>query len=304
MDVEGGWRQSYPFSEKINADFVAPIQIMGSCRGFLLLDCDESVFLWNPSTHVHKSIPSSPPVYPYGFESKYEFLETPQLYGFCYDSSKDDYLVAKFYVRGQSGSSPPAHVQIFSLRANVWKYIDFTDLPHLNLCEDFLRPGLLFNGTILHWLTYDYDKSMSVIIAFDLMELRFFEIPRPDNIAHDLTSCGDLWVHGRFLSLWVWGSDTNTIDILVMEKYRVQSSWTKTLVVSLTRRGKHLRPVCSTKNGDIIMASENGSKLAKYNDKGKRLEHCVHRDYRKSQVPMYTESIISLPSVTEQSSKF
>ncbi|XP_057438933.1 F-box/kelch-repeat protein At3g23880-like [Lotus japonicus] len=279
MDLDGPL-SSNPLSGAINIDFLpTSIVIVGSCRGFLLLlDSIGSLYLWNPATRVYKPIPSP----------TYNVFSC--LYGFGYDSSKDDYLVVLVY---QPKSSPRLHVQFFSLRDNMWKYVgggSGTDLPSLNLsCNVNVKAGLLFNETI-HWLAYDHDRLLNVIIAFDLTEKRLLEIPQPDDLACDLSYC-NLWVHGRFLSLSV--SRFYTIEIWVMEKYKVHSSWTKTIVLSLS----HIFPVCSTKSGNIVM--DDATNLLKFTDKGEYLEHCAYPGLLESQVPMYTESILSLPGVSE-----
>ncbi|XP_057430105.1 F-box/kelch-repeat protein At3g06240-like [Lotus japonicus] len=311
---------SDPLSEKIKIDFLPPIyyctEFLGSCRGFILFECyhrcdnpDRPLYLWNPATRVHKTIPPSPlygppsPIYYDFYPRRYsEYSRFYHVFGFGYDSSKDDYLVVKLSIRPLFPNRDFALVQFFSLRANMWENIEFTDSPCLDLSKE-RRPGLLFNG-ILHWLVYDKDKSMNVIIAFDLMEKTLFEIPPPDNIALDHSSC-NLWGHSSFLSLSLVGSDT--IDIFVMKEYKLQSSWTKTHVLSFSgipcpdQLGPdQLGPLCSTKSGDIVVDYDSGV-LVKYNAKGEQLRVWEDRFLRVSRVPMYTESILSLPGVSEQS---
>ncbi|XP_057427878.1 F-box/kelch-repeat protein At3g23880-like [Lotus japonicus] len=285
-DLDGSLHSNL-ISKPIYYDFLStfsPFRIVGSCRGFLLLCCKEKrLYLWNPSIHVHKPIPPSP--------------IWAGLYGFGYDSSKDDYLIV--ILSGTKGSSPCySHVQIFSLRANLWKLTQAADSPHLiNLPKG--EPGLLFNAAI-HWITYDYNKSIDVIMAFDLMERELLEIPGPVDVAHKIS--WQLWVHGEFLSLSCLGSDT--IEIWVMEKYKIQSSWTKSIVLSLNGFDWH-SPICSTRTGIIVMddTTHFEGKLVRFSDEGEQLEHCVYPGYLESIVPMYTESIFSfpLPDVCEQS---
>ncbi|XP_057455154.1 F-box/kelch-repeat protein At3g06240-like [Lotus japonicus] len=296
MDLDGS-HQSNPIFEAINIDLL-PIVVRGSCRGFLLLDCNGSLCLLNPSTHVNKPIPSSSPIYPEGF---------PHLCGFGYDSSNDDYLVVQVCAEPRPSPLWLAHVKLFSLRANMWKYIEGTNLPHMNLSRSRRSelvfhsgdriPGLLFNEAI-HWLAYDRDKLVNVIIAFDLIEKAFLEIPRPGDLVHDFSFC-KLWVHGNFLSLSVV-SENNTLEIWVMEKYKVQSSWTKSLVLSLSGSAWHF-PICSTKGGNIVMCdiSSDKAKLVKYSDKGEQLKHWEYFGFLEFNVPMYTESMLSLPGANE-----
>ncbi|XP_057440504.1 F-box/kelch-repeat protein At3g23880-like [Lotus japonicus] len=177
MDLDGSLH-SNPISQAINVDFLptrSRTQIVGSCRGFLLLESKKTLYLWNPSTRVHKPIPSCP------------LYTDTYLCGFGYDSLEDDYLVVIVSFHPRS-----SHVQFFSLRANKWIFSEGTYLPLWNYASQPI-PGLLFNEAI-HWLDPD---SSDAIIVFDLMEKRLLEIPVPDDVAQNLSSC-DLWVYGSF----------------------------------------------------------------------------------------------------------
>jgi len=185
----------------------------------------------------------------------------------------------------------------FSLRDNTWKEIEGT---HLAYRTDFSDPkvGSLFNGAI-HWFAYSLDLSVYLIVAFNLMERKLFEIPLPDDFYHSLRDVG-LWVFGELLSLWDKIHYNNTIEIWVMKEYKLHSSWTKTLVLRIDDAIPNFSPICSTKSGDII-GRDGGLGLVKYNDKGQLLEHRSYRNYPLwSQAIMYTESLLSLPVDREQ----
>ncbi|XP_057453096.1 F-box/kelch-repeat protein At3g06240-like [Lotus japonicus] len=290
-------------SELIDYDFPYTVPyIVGSCRGFLLIGYDRgrSLSIWNPSTHVHKPLPVDANAYEYDHMYPYE-------YGFGYDSSKDDYLVVRVPGVKPGSSTNFADVQFFSLRANIWKYTESVDLPSslastkgADLPTFTTVPdhsvGLLFNEAI-HWVAQNFvaGRVTHFIIAFDLMEKRLLEIPQPQPV--DLFPQGFgfyiLWVHGRFFSLTAFQGDT--IEIWVMKKYKVQSSWTKTFVLS----SKPLFPLCSTKGGDLVI--ECGENLTKYSDEGlqgDQLENFNQFGLVDSSVPLYTESMLSLPDVS------
>jgi hypothetical protein len=103
------------------------IEIRGSCRGFLLLQCYNiqswiyDIYLWNPSTGFHKKIPLSP------FSSDLD--DYTVFYGFGYDHSTDDYLLVTMLTEN-STDPPPAQLEFFSLRANMWKQIEGTQLTY------------------------------------------------------------------------------------------------------------------------------------------------------------------------------
>ena len=266
------------------------IHINASCRGFIFLPRSSDIYLWNPSTGVHKQIPLSP------IDSNLDGIYFCYLYGFGYDPSTDDYLVV-FISYDTTLANISSHLEFFSLRANAWKEIEGTHFPYMNASDD-PRLGSLFNGAI-HWLAYRHDLPMNVIVAFDLMERKLLDLSLPDDFYHEPTDC-DLWVFREFLSICAMGDDT--VEIWVMKEYKVRSSWTKTLVLSCSSIPIHyFSPICCTKRGDII-GTDGGSGLVKYDGKGHLLEHRSYcNNPRGSQVVMYTESLLSFPSDNGQS---
>ncbi|KAK2411915.1 F-box/kelch-repeat protein [Trifolium repens] len=275
------------------------IKIKGSCRGFLLLHCYNkqswicNIYLWNPSTGFHKKIPLSPFASDSGVIEYYN-----DFYGFGYDHSTDDYLLVT--MSPESYDDPlPQHLEFFSLRANTWKQIEGTQLPYRNPMDDEQsRVGFLFNGAI-HWFAYRHDLDKLVIVAFDLLERKLFDMHLPDDFDRELNEFG-LWVFGEFLSLWAvyYGDvhDKSTLEIWVMKEYKVDSPWTKTLVLPFggTTR-QNFPPICSTKSGDII-GTNGHTGLDKYNDQGQLLEyHSYFNSKCGWEVALYIESLLSLP---------
>ncbi|RHN59199.1 putative F-box domain-containing protein [Medicago truncatula] len=151
-----------------------PVEIRGSCRGFILLYCHPIIYIWNPSTGFKKQIPVSP------FRSKLAAYCRIDIHGFGYDQSRDDYL-------------------FFSFRDNTWKETESTPFPYAVIPSR--RKGLLFNG-VVHWLALRRNLGWIVILTFDLMEKKLFEMPLPNNVDHRALVHSGLWVFGEFLSLW------------------------------------------------------------------------------------------------------
>ncbi|XP_058726929.1 F-box/kelch-repeat protein At3g06240-like, partial [Vicia villosa] len=267
-------------SAELNLNFIHPrtyVEIKGSCNGFVYDFA--SMCLWNPSNGVHKQIPSN-------FDSNcFCYLD-----GFGYDPSTDDYLIVSMSYNPALEFS--SHLEFFSFRANTWKEIEGIYLPYMN-AGDNSRVGSLVNGAI-HWVAFNSDTSMDVIVAFDLAERKLVEMFLPHDFNID-SNFYELWVFGEFLSLWVRGEDA--VEIWVMKEYKVQSSWTMTLVLPMD---DYFSPICCTIKGDIIGTGSTG--LVKYDDKGQLLEH---RSYgvvpHGSQVAMYVESLLSLPVDSVQS---
>ncbi|XP_061349778.1 F-box/kelch-repeat protein At3g06240-like [Gastrolobium bilobum] len=193
------------------------------------------------STGVHKRISSSP------LNSNLNVMFFTFSYGFGYDPSTEDYLVVQAVKK--ISNDWETHLEIFSLRANTWKEIEGTPFPYMNT-SDVPRNGLLFNGAI-HWLAFNYDETVNVIVVFELVERSLSEIPLPDDFhfEFDFEFC-DLCVLGGFLCFWVLGEVTT--DIWAMEDYKVQS-WTRTIIGSTKDiPTKYFSPICSTKSGDIF----------------------------------------------------
>jgi F-box interacting protein len=186
------------------------------------------------------------------------------------------------------------------LRANKWKEIE-GDFPYCNASDDSPKiVGSFFNGAI-HWYAFRHDLRHDVIVAFDLKEMNLFEMCVPDDVDLESKNCG-LWVFEEFLSVWSQ-DNTNTVEIWVMKEYKVHSSWTKILVMSINGNGlntDYFSLICSTKSGDFI-GSEDGIRLVKYNDRGELLEYLSYSySPHEFQATMYTESLLSLPSNSEQ----
>ncbi|KRH37748.1 hypothetical protein GLYMA_09G086500v4 [Glycine max] len=98
----------------------------------------------------------------------------------------------------------------------------------------FRLEGSLLNGT-LHWLLHNDDDNCSKIIAFDVIKRKLSEIPLPFYDFFNLRSKLNL------LMAEVW----------MMKEYKVQSSWTKSLLFSIDPLS-HFSPICFTKNGQIF----------------------------------------------------
>ncbi|KAK2411913.1 F-box/kelch-repeat protein [Trifolium repens] len=271
------------------------IKIKGSCRGFLLLHCFNKqswiyeIYIMNPSTGFHKKIPLSPFASHSGIIQYYT-----DFYGFGYDHATDDYLLVTM-----SSEVRPPHLEFFSLRANTWKEIEGAQFPYRNIMGiEQPRVGFLFNGAI-HWFAYYDDLREYVIVAFDLMEKKLFNMHLPVDFDRERNQLG-LWVFGEFLSIWVvyYGDvhDNSTLEVWVMKEYKVDSPWTKTFVLPLGgTTPKNFRPICSTKSGDII-GTDGHTELEKYNDQGQLLEYHSYFNGRCGwQVALYIESLLSLP---------
>ncbi|XP_058737434.1 F-box/kelch-repeat protein At3g06240-like [Vicia villosa] len=284
----------------LSLDFLYGSKVGGSCRGFLFLHKYMDFYLWNPSTGAHKQIPASP-----------ETIAWPQsnsmlMYGFGYEPSRDDYFVVLWSTEYPDSDSEPVStfivLEVFSLRANKWKKIGGDSfLPYISSGDDYESEALLLNGT-LHGPVYDELNSKDVISAFDLKEMTISEIALPDDFSRfERPREYDLLIFHGLLGAWILDDQMDRIEIWVMQEYAVQSSWTKTLVFSL-HSSPYFSPLCFTNCGHIVGIDSRGSELVKFNDKGQLIEQqsLSNRFFRRSEMAVYSESLLSLPNGTEQ----
>jgi F-box interacting protein len=196
-----------------HSDF--PVQIKGSCRGFIFLYCRPDIYIWNPSTGFKIQIPLSP----------FNIKKYIHLYGFGYDPSRDEYVVVVLSHHTIIANFLSSHLELFSFKDNMWKEIEGSLIPYIGDS----REGSLFRETI-HWLVFRRDLEIDVIVAFDLMERKLIEMSLPNDFDQEIRMASGLSVLGELLSFWAMDYDNNIVEIWVMKEYKVNLSWTKTLV--------------------------------------------------------------------------
>ncbi|MED6212572.1 hypothetical protein PIB30_084716, partial [Stylosanthes scabra] len=247
-----------PDSPKLSLPHSLPVNvsIQGSCRGFIMLQEFPYLIIWNPSTGESRRIP-----YDHLSASNIELriLMDSFIFGFGYDASKDDYLAIIVW----SNVDGRKFLEYFSMRINQWERVEVV-LPSTAMDAAASSPGYYLNGAI-HW-----DAMSDFILAFDMIERQFFEIPLPEPLAKDYMSCC-LELLGGFLCLCVWNESKKT-EIWVMKEYGVQSSWA---VFSIPEG--NFDPLYFAA-GEITGFTSNGE-LAKYNNNGEVLEYVEIDDW-------------------------
>ncbi|KAI9087851.1 hypothetical protein K1719_030181 [Acacia pycnantha] len=274
------------------------VQIMGSCRGIVLLQIkDKHSYMWNPVTGDYKHI---------SFPHQCIYANP---FAFCYHEPTDDYFI------GLSSYPLPDWLETFevlSLRTNSWERLDLNNhsrIPHPNL-------GTLFNGAI-HFLAYTSGSHLFPdIIAFDVTTK---DLRQVSPIREQMLLCAELGVHEGCLALT--GSTPDEIQVWVMRQYGVTSSWTTLISVSCYHSdiSHFMLPLAFFKQGDEFIATYYIAKdsrrqsegLAKLNYKGELLELRTYApDLRKRSQPAnwmlshprrwrhaiaYTETLLPLP---------
>ncbi|MED6148337.1 hypothetical protein PIB30_052244 [Stylosanthes scabra] len=250
------------------------VRIQGSCRGFIMLQEFPNLIIWNPSTGESRRIP-----YDHLSASNIELriLTDSFVFGFGYDDYKDDYLAIIVW----SDVDGRKFLEYFSMRINKWQRVEVV-LPSPAMDAAASSPGYYLNGAI-HW-----DASSDSILAFDMIERQFFDIPLPEPLAKDYMSCC-LELLGGFLCLCVWNESKKT-EIWVMKEYGVQSSWT---VFSISEG--NFDPLYFAEGGEITGYTSNGG-LAKYDKNGELIEYVDTEDWDfEYHFWMYSESLLSFP---------
>ncbi|XP_057425806.1 uncharacterized protein LOC130719186 [Lotus japonicus] len=235
--------------------------------------------------------------------------------------SKDDYLLVVIpfcrcepqvidnryegsVVSVQSGgpgvNSSWPRIEVLSLKTNVPSFYG-VDIEYLDVV--FESKYGLFLDKSLHWLVTPKDTQLRVIIAFDLVERSLSEIPLSHELAAELAIYKECYLRvlRGCLSLCYSseGDDGHEVSVIwVMEDYKVQSSWTKSFVLSIQDDDMPFLPICFTKGGDFFGLDENGE-FEKFNDKGELLENHTYGLSDKGALKyfdMYKESLLTLPS--------
>uniref|UniRef100_A0A5B7BHI8 Putative F-box protein CPR30-like n=1 Tax=Davidia involucrata TaxID=16924 RepID=A0A5B7BHI8_DAVIN len=227
-------------------------QVLCSCNGLVLLRLhdDKKYALWNPSTRAYKEF-----LCPYDI---YFF----SLWGLCYDSSNHDYKVVliQFY--------DPRLLLVYNLKSNSWKKI--REFPCSIIGGDKYG-GVIMNGN-LHWVVVkgSEDIKSRAIVCFDLIEDEFKEVPQPNfgvvKIKFHVNIMGGCLCVYRDMSL---NEIEDRFEVWVMKEYGMENSWTKLFIIPRKRSLYHLKILCFTKKGEVVMAA-NKERLVIYNPKEKK----------------------------------
>ncbi|XP_071731215.1 F-box/kelch-repeat protein At3g06240-like [Rutidosis leptorrhynchoides] len=202
-------------AKRLNLNFQGQwAEIQGSCNGLVLAnDIHDNLYLVNPTTRKSRKVPDS------GVESSFG------IYGFGYDSSKDDYRVISISYKPVSDSDSNLNCtsQVYSLRNNSWNKLP--NFPHK--LHDHLCPGVLLNNK-LHWVVRNTLSTMT-IASFCLADEEFHEIELPDSFKCIRAASTKLCAVGG--KLVVVRCDQFHYELWVMKEYGVPNSWTELCVI-------------------------------------------------------------------------
>ncbi|XP_057756611.1 F-box protein CPR1-like [Arachis stenosperma] len=292
---------SFPFKKKPPSEF----RVMGSCRGFVLLSRQPHFFVvWNPLTGFSKRVSYSWLDIVHRNKGMYfHFPGNARLYGFGYDTSRDDYLVVIAWHDGDC-----QHLDCLSLRTNSWINLDAALPKPLGFME-WVSHGLFLNGSI-HWFPFSYSRGSHCyregLLTFDLKERSFSNISLPEQLI--MGGPATFVILGGCLALYSQCYVERKTDIWVMKEYKVQSSWTLYEVPYLI--SKYL---CLSNHSDIFalepISVSSSLKFAKYNIREELLQHFTcpphlrHYTFNHASYTVYTESLLLFPSNSKHKDK-
>ncbi|KAJ8442788.1 hypothetical protein Cgig2_016254 [Carnegiea gigantea] len=224
--------------------------VYGSCDGLLLVrDEEHKRFVLNPITREIKEVPPLP------FDPRVLFT----MHGLGYDSVSDDYKVVTL-CNCRHRYEPDCvrmFVNVYSLKSGSWESGSFT--------RDYdvgpVISGVFVNGC-LHWLTRRTRDHKPAILAFDLAEDKFCEVPLPPSSSAN----GDTFVLSYLAELggclWILSeneSESGT-HAWTMKEYGVQDSWTKFTINYLDVDNyfdvNEIKPLCLLGQDEMVLLND------------------------------------------------
>ncbi|KAB1201526.1 hypothetical protein CJ030_MR0G003213 [Morella rubra] len=255
------------------------VKILGSCNGLVCVSLygHKDFYIWNPSTGDCRKLPD--PAIAVHRKNIY-------IHGFGYDSSTDDYklLVGSYPLPRPSRE---AEGKLFSLKSNSWKTVANLFNP-----EEYCESAGIFSNGALHWQAELIDPR---IIAFDLAEEKFREVPMPDEYDDELNE--ELYFHtlknlGGRLCFTCYRR--TRVELLAMMEYGVLESWAIQFRVVRFDSGYDLTPLCFSKNNELLAMNSCGRELIRSTPQGEMGERfVVCSEPNGCHAAVYVESLLS-----------
>ncbi|OMO72663.1 hypothetical protein CCACVL1_17672 [Corchorus capsularis] len=208
--------------------FMGCFRVAGSINGLVCLDDDmrsymDTFFLWNPTIKKVVRVPE-PGV---TFDSHGGFDACT---GFGFDSKTNDYKLLRFVELvdyAAPGKEPMVEAEIYSLNANCWTSITHIAPKYGLVLRTPKTYGNCFVNGAIHMLVGDKDRNL--ILAFDVSEEVFREIPLPECLSNYYLrlKCTELLTYGQSIAATTWDWDCRENHLWVMKEYGVAMSWTK-----------------------------------------------------------------------------
>ncbi|KAM7277941.1 hypothetical protein ACFE04_005075 [Oxalis oulophora] len=248
---------------------------VGTCNGLLCLySYGGDVALFNFATRERRKLP----------QVHYGLCHADYcVYGFGYDESNDDYVVARIVQKARSRTID--EVMLYSLKANAWRKVTNVVIPFASYDR---RMGVYANGK-LHFVLDDETSSMIVGFDIDFSNYRVVELPdgfgkgKSNLIMSLLNGCLCLYPEGA-KSVWV------------MKEYGVKESWTKIISFGANDAKGFMCPVAYSFKGDKVLVQSTWQGLYWYDLTNKCTED-VKMDFSLPQMSMCVVTVDTLVSL-------
>nr|ABR18783.1 class S F-box protein [Nicotiana alata] len=273
--------------------------LIGPCNGLIALTDTITTILINPATRNFRLLPPSPFGCPNGYHRSVEAL------GFGFDSIANNYKVVRiseiFWNPVYDYPGPrESKVDVYDLSIDSWRELDHVQVPLIYWlpCSETLY------NEVVHWFA-STDLSL-VILCFDMCTEIFRNIKMPDTFIFDNAEFYGLVILSESLTLICYPNpiSINPIQelthIWVMKEYGVSESW---FLKDTIRPPPIERPLDVWKNNIILFESKSGL-LVSYKLNSNEVEELkLHGCPGSLSVKVYKESLTSIPSGSEHSTK-
>ncbi|KAL7104834.1 hypothetical protein ACP275_07G006500 [Erythranthe tilingii] len=211
-------------------------EVVGSCDGLILLSCnDKDLFLFNPSTRIHKKLPR--------FGEKIKRGRRCS-HGLGFDKSSGDYKVVGLYYTDKDLSE--VTVKVYSSKNDRWKsdrWKTKTTVNHSNVRRVRGELGAFAHGK-LHWICHSSSgrESEWSVVYLDLETEEYGELQMPNYEENELKCGGPVFgaSEGNLFVLVVYPSSADMWIMVGGYEGSGNESWTK--VVTLPYDGGLVYP--------------------------------------------------------------
>jgi F-box interacting protein len=249
----------------------------GSCNGpRCISNCVSEIAFWNPNIRKHRVIPYLPIP-----RNESDFHLSKCVHGFGFDQSSRDYkLVRLSFFEGIRYIMFKTQVRLFSSKTNSWKA-----LPNIPYALYSTQPVGVFVENSLHWVVTRNRSQPCLIVAFNLTQEVFNEVPLPEiQRADDVKGIQiDVSLLGECLCMTVNHVSVKhymqhhiaKVEVWVMEKYGLRDSWCKLFTFEDSCFNKPLRslkPLCySSDRSKVLLEIKGKDSWRDLNRDGKKL---------------------------------
>ncbi|OMP12152.1 hypothetical protein COLO4_03443 [Corchorus olitorius] len=253
-------------------------RVAGSYNGLVCLvkDMESSYYgytyntfiLWNPA--IKKAIRLPEPSVRFGSHGR-------TFNGFGFDLKTNDYKLLRFVVLDDKEPNVEVEAEVYSLNANCWTSITSIAPNYIPRIDYPRNYGNSFVNGAIHMLACDRKcgRKRNLILAFDLSEEVFSEIPFPDHLSNALYLPAQLLKYRQSsIAIMTWERDPSlethlwVIELWVMKEYGVATSWTKVL----TKAAESVPRLLFFRQEEQVLVARKGGWIASIDIKSKQSE--------------------------------